>query len=1041
MKLSKIIKQHRFLFAAITLSALAAMPLMAESGLLNTRGGGDSPFLLQRLHQLTTALANGRFPVRWMPDANYGYGYPFYNFYAPLSIYITAVFRTINFSFTRSIQLSQLTGFIVAGWGMYALAGRWFKNKWAALLAAAAYTTAPFHLVNIYVRGDSLAEFWAMAFYPLVILAVDGVMGKKIINKQKEQRSSSNFFITLVSSWFSHWERENSIHIALLALAYAALILSHNISALIFSPFLLLYIILHPSPSRSPAPLLALLLAFALTAWFFVPAMVEKTAVQLSTVTEGYFHFSNHFRTTDLLQTTFLFDYNPDGGTAFRMGLLQFLTIVAGAVTLLWNSRRVSKVVKPAVAVSISTTSARTIFILLTLVISTFMILPISTPLWEHLPLLSFTQFPWRFLSVQAFAGAMAVGALGLLPRPRFVMPTLILLLFLTAFGTLQTDHLIITDADVTAVKLAQYEWFTGNIGSTVSAEYLPLGVQPRPYTSAWLNRGERNAAVVLSGDAEISMVHRKAMGQKWRITAVTPATIQFPTLNWLGWKATIDGKSTPITSAANGLITLNLPTGTHDIELRLHRTPIQAAAEIFSLIALLLTGWLLRPPKKWAGWQYTIPVLAALATVMLILRLRSPSPIADDNLTWDFAQMGYLHHDVNGVLFDNGATLLSYTYLSAQKDDNRARILLEWADVPAEETMVTATLSTPATAWPAFEPSSPPLLIQSQPMAGQMIFHFDAPVNMPASLYLPQLDVKNASPLTPSGQKRGDLYLRPFTTSFSEVMADGKRPLSVRATAVSQNTDSITVNLAWLTNQSLAVNYNTSLRLVDANEQNVSQWDGQPGYGFQPSSLWQPGVWMPDQLSMPSPAPSSQPPYALVARLYDVTKTGDLLIRRLGEIDEKGSFTPHEPSFNLPDGIDNLYKNVVFYEDGKPLIQLHGANVETITDTQLVVRLYWEMLAETDCADIVECVVSYTRFVHLSPDGEPPIAQNDGLPVHNSYPTSQWQIGEIVIDEVVLPVMDGKYNITTGFYQNIGDNSPRLQMKDGDAFLIDANR
>ncbi|MFO7538594.1 MAG: hypothetical protein R6X32_11110, partial [Chloroflexota bacterium] len=69
--------QRWFQLAVILTAVLAAWPLLAEPGLLNTRGGGDSPFLLQRLHQLTTALADGHFPVRWMPDANYGYGYPF----------------------------------------------------------------------------------------------------------------------------------------------------------------------------------------------------------------------------------------------------------------------------------------------------------------------------------------------------------------------------------------------------------------------------------------------------------------------------------------------------------------------------------------------------------------------------------------------------------------------------------------------------------------------------------------------------------------------------------------------------------------------------------------------------------------------------------------------------------------------------------------------------------------------------------------------------------------------------------------------------
>ncbi|MFZ1396577.1 MAG: hypothetical protein WAS33_06760 [Candidatus Promineifilaceae bacterium] len=217
----------RWFWLAVLLIALAAAwPELSQPGLLNTRGGGDSPFLLQRLHQLETAVLDNHFPVRWMPDANYGFGYPFYNFYAPLSIYITFLFRLLGFSFVRAIHLSHLLGYLVAAGGSFALARRWFGrsrpgSEWAGLLAAAAYTVAPFHLVNVYVRGDSLAEFWAMAFYPLVILAADGLVGG------------------------------GRRQVALFALAYAALILSHNISAMIFSPFVLLYLLLKFLPQRA----------------------------------------------------------------------------------------------------------------------------------------------------------------------------------------------------------------------------------------------------------------------------------------------------------------------------------------------------------------------------------------------------------------------------------------------------------------------------------------------------------------------------------------------------------------------------------------------------------------------------------------------------------------------------------------------------------------------------------------------------------------------------------------------------------------------
>ncbi|MCA9922962.1 MAG: hypothetical protein KC421_11350, partial [Anaerolineales bacterium] len=390
-----------YLAATLLIAGVAAFPLLAQPGLLNTRGGGDSPFLLQRLQQLETAVLDGHFPVRWMPDANYGYGYPFFNYYAPLSIYIAFLFRLIGFSYVWSIQLAQLAGFLVAAWAMFVLARRWFQSEWAGVLTAVAYTTAPFHLVNIYVRGDSLAEFWAMAFYPLVILAADETLE---INA-KGQRDKG-----------TEGKRRRRQAVALLGLAYAGLILSHNISALIFSPFLILYILLRwlslqRSVRHSPLalllpPFLGGVLGLALAFWFFMPALTETGLAQLGAVTEGYFFYGTHFLGTDKLplwQNSFFFDFSVNGRNAFRMGLIQTIAGAASLLTLLYfwiKSSRRSSVLSPYP------------FILLTTLFATFLTLPLSQSLWEIVPLLSFTQFPWRFLSVQAFGLALAAGGL-----------------------------------------------------------------------------------------------------------------------------------------------------------------------------------------------------------------------------------------------------------------------------------------------------------------------------------------------------------------------------------------------------------------------------------------------------------------------------------------------------------------------------------------------------------------------------------------------------------------------------------------------------
>ena len=494
-----------FLAVALLIAGAAALPLFGDSGLLNTRGGGDSPFLLQRLHQLVVSLADDHFPVRWMPDANYGYGYPFYNYYAPFSIYVAAFFRFLGFGYVLSIKLAQLAGFIVAAWAMFQLARRWMDDAWAGLLAAAAYTLAPFHLANIYVRGDSLAEFWAMAFYPLIILAADYLLLALINRKNRAFESSDSTRLGKINVV----SRRERLAVAWLAFTFAALVLSHNISALIFTPFILLILAIdwivgfrrfHFSIGSLVRPLAALILALALSAWFWLPALAERSLAQMEPVTSGYFHYSNHFRLYDLVQTLPIFNYDVAGGLAFRIGLLQIVLALVGLLVLLLAVLRKDREQDPGVPKA-GLRRIRLLLIIFGLVLSALMITPFSRFLWDNLPLLPFVQFPWRFLSIFAFFAALATAGLAFLPGRKIIVPLVIILLLATSLGGLKLDFLSLDDGDVTAERLAQYEWFTGNIGSTISAEYLPDSVQPRAFTSDWLNRGQRNRVQQLEGD------------------------------------------------------------------------------------------------------------------------------------------------------------------------------------------------------------------------------------------------------------------------------------------------------------------------------------------------------------------------------------------------------------------------------------------------------------------------------------------------------------------------------------------------------------
>ena len=50
-----------------------------------------------RVYEMSKSLLQGQFPVRWVPDLGYGFGYPLYNFYAPLPYYIGAFFNILGY--------------------------------------------------------------------------------------------------------------------------------------------------------------------------------------------------------------------------------------------------------------------------------------------------------------------------------------------------------------------------------------------------------------------------------------------------------------------------------------------------------------------------------------------------------------------------------------------------------------------------------------------------------------------------------------------------------------------------------------------------------------------------------------------------------------------------------------------------------------------------------------------------------------------------------------------------------------------------------
>ncbi len=914
----RIIPKATLLFVSL----LAAVPLWG-AGLLNTRGGGDSPFLLLRTHQLAANLRAGVLPARWMPDAAYGFGYPFFSYYAALPYYVAASLKLVGLDILTAIKLTQTLFLAAAALCMYQWSQRVLHTRAGAWLAAVAYAAAPFHLVNLYVRGDSLSEFAAFAFYPLILWGFDRLTSQPSLRR-----------------------------VLLPALAYAGLIVTHNASALIFSPFILLYATLRvvqtaahrlETSSRSLGRhsvilLLPLLIGLLLSAWFWLPALAETRYVQLDAQTSGYFFYGNHFRGTDLVQRSLLFDYatGQEKVSPFAMGLAQAILALAGALLVSLKGLRSLALVPDIPSKAVGATQdpgGMTLgFGLLGLLISTWLMTPLSQMVWDHLPLLPMVQFPWRFLSIQALFAALLIGAavphLGIQGRGLVWLVTLVLggLLLATALMGLRPDYLSISADDVTPERLQLYELFSGNIGSTIRYEYLPRGVKPRPYTGPRLFSPHTPPRAMPISGATIRAERRirEPTRQVWDVEAGGEgARVAFPLYYWPGWYALIDGTRVAVEAAAgSGYLSLSIPAGSHTVDIRLGRTPLRLGAEITSLIAALtaLALYILsrglpggdggdgdeqdekrrtkkpEPRRGTSRTRYPYAALTYLPFVVLValLMVFQPRVTAGDqhDLTMDFEEMPYLHHNPGGVSFD-GWRMTSYSYESAASPTSQRiapgatlRVAVDWVArqdhslVASTEAQTWLRLISPAAirhdGLPAMaEAPLVPDVEQATPgLTGTVVTSLVIPEETPPGIYL--LQVTDGSPV----------YLRPIWIDRGQDAPEASARATFAGGALRLHTIEVTqsassrldVQLGWSAVGHVAANYGLSLSLIDRagnewlHQGERSGYNTQPGHGFLPTSLWPLHDLIHDH-HVPAVQPGAPPgeTYTLTVELYDV--------------------------------------------------------------------------------------------------------------------------------------------------------------------------
>jgi 4-amino-4-deoxy-L-arabinose transferase-like glycosyltransferase len=257
---------------------------------------------------------------------------------------------------------------------------------------------------------------------------------------------------------------------------------------------------------------------------------------------------------------------------------------------------------------------------------------------------------------------------------------------------------------------------------------------------------------------------------------------------------------------------------------------------------------------------------------------------------------------------------------------------------------------------------------------------------------------------------------------------------------------ESVPVTLYWRTDAVLAEDYPMFVQLLDENREMIANITSHPGWGRNPTSLWQPGVLYPDtyEIAIPGGVSSRGP---LLATLYvgfvDPNADTPLPTTDAGGAEVEGMVgkMPLGSSRLAEQQTGNLTPVQVRFDDS---IRLAGYAYPGVLErpqqetgqgnSSAVVRLLWE--ADGQPHD------EYTAFVHLVGSGGDFVTGFDRPPAEHGFATGYWQQGDVFLSDftLILPsgLSPGVYQVWAGLYRTDSQGSARLPAQSSDRQVRD---
>lgn len=526
---------------AIVLIFLVSFPAvrsLLQPGFFQTH---DGDWHVAHVYWFDKAIKQGHFPVRWVDEINRGRGYPFFNFYYPLLYYLAEIPYLGGLGLVNSLKLVLILSFPLSGVAMYA----WVKQLWgrlAGFVAAVLLIYAPYRFVAVYVAAR-FGETVALVWIPATLAAITA------------------------------WVRTKQIRwLGLAAGFWAGVILSHNIQALVFSPFIVAYMIVM---KRGKYILAVVTLALGAAAYFWLPAMIEKTWTL-----QGYqvaYNFATNFPSLKAyLYQPWGYGLNTTGqvgGVSMQIGLAQLMAL---GMSLLWIRKKV-KLPR---------------FLWIWAAMTFFLMNKISLPVWETVPLLPQIQIPSRLLGMMILLASALGGWVG--RNNRFLAVLLIILALYANRNYLRPGYFErYFDQDY----LNNVEFLYGT--TDPYGENMPVWTRYSIYTffNDKVLSDSRSPEIVKIDNVENRPRYYSFTAEVERYGWVVIKAMYYP-----GWQVRLDGKpyrfqfEQAYGQEEWGHLVIGVPKGKHQVEVRFAETGFRKAANAGSIISWILIAGMCLP-------------------------------------------------------------------------------------------------------------------------------------------------------------------------------------------------------------------------------------------------------------------------------------------------------------------------------------------------------------------------------------------------------------------------------------------------------------